>query len=80
MSDIPDTSTTITISTEDFQKIQLMANSYSVLQEQLTFLQEQVKKQATPIRNPFPLALQEPIVANPELFDSTKYLLDSFIV
>ena len=80
MSGMSDTPATVTISTEDLQKIQTMANSFSALQEQLAFLQEQVKKQGTPARNTPPLAVQEPMVANPELFDGTKHLLDSYTI
>jgi Ty3 transposon capsid-like protein len=84
MNDTNETPTTVQISTEDLQKIRLMANSFSILQEQLVSLQEQVSKQNMSVNSSsflptFPLALQEPIAANPEPFDGTKRLLDLFI-
>ena len=73
-------SDTVTISTEDARKLQQMADSFTILQEQLTQLQKQVKQQSAPIPEySYPLSFQEPIVGNPELFNGTKHLLDPFI-
>ena len=76
-TDSPDT---VTISAGDARKLQQMADSFSILQEQLTQLQEQVKQQSVITTDHlYPLSFQEPMVGNPEPFNGTKHLLDPFI-
>lgn len=81
---LPNTTDTITISSEDAKKLQRMAESFTDLQEQLAKLQEQVKQQnvnsiVPPSSNPYPLSFLEPIIANPELFNGSTSQIDTFI-